>query len=163
MDARTPILEGLDIARMTTRMLLSDLSDADLLVRSVPGVNHIAWQLGHLIGSEKEMVESVKPGSMPALPEGFAARHTKETAQRDDPAAFFNKEQYLQLFDEQRAGTKRVLAQLSDAELAAPGPESMRQIAPTVSALFQLIGAHEVMHAGQFTPTRRKLGKPTLF
>ena len=31
---------------------LSDLSDADLLVRPAPGANHIAWQLGHLIVAE---------------------------------------------------------------------------------------------------------------
>ena len=27
---------------------LKDMSDTDLLIRPVPGANHIAWQLGHL-------------------------------------------------------------------------------------------------------------------
>ena len=43
------------MARTTIRsyelilLLVSDLSDAELLVRPVPQANHIAWQLGHLI------------------------------------------------------------------------------------------------------------------
>ena len=52
------------VARSTIRMyelarlLVSDLSDADLLVRPVPQANHIAWQLGHLILQECESIGS---------------------------------------------------------------------------------------------------------
>ena len=35
---------------------VQDLADADLLLRPVPGINHIAWQLGHLITGSKKML-----------------------------------------------------------------------------------------------------------
>ena len=64
---------------------VSDLSDADLLVRPTAGANHIAWQLGHLIASETRLVRSQLPdASYPGLPAGFAEQH----AQGDgDPGA----------------------------------------------------------------------------
>ena len=37
------------------------------------------------------------------------------------------------------------------------------EIAPTVGELFLLMGNHCMMHAGQFSAVRRKLGKPVLF
>ena len=45
---------------------INDLDDADLLIRPVPGMNHIAWQLGHLIAAERTFIEMVKPGLVPA-------------------------------------------------------------------------------------------------
>ena len=52
-------------------MYLGDLSDADLLVRPVPGANHIAWQLGHLIVAEQHLLAAYLPGAQwPTLPAG---------------------------------------------------------------------------------------------
>ena len=36
----------------------------------------------------------------------------------------------------------------------------MREYAPTVGAVLNLIGVHDLMHAGQFVPVRRMHGKP---
>ena len=56
---------------------LSDLSDADLLVRPTPGANHIAWQFGHLIESEPHLLKIILPDAkMPELPAGFRRRCT---------------------------------------------------------------------------------------
>ena len=52
-------LAGAEVAAL----LNADLSDADLLVRPAPSANHIAWQLGHLIASERNLVEAAAPGS----------------------------------------------------------------------------------------------------
>src|SRR3954447_6545146 len=110
---------------------LGDLSDADLLLRPVEGQNHIAWQLGHLISTERMFVDLIKPGSSPALPEGFDAAHTRDTSGSDDPAKFESKQRYLELYQAQRAATLKVLEELSDADLDAPGPERVRRMAPT--------------------------------
>ena len=60
---------------------LSDLADSDLLVRPVPGANHIAWQLGHLIAAEAQYFLPQIPGAaVPELPAGFDKQHTKEMA-----------------------------------------------------------------------------------
>ena len=55
MNAKDAIRQTVEFGHMVTRYYVDDLSDADLLVRSVPNSNHIAWQLGHLIKSTHEM------------------------------------------------------------------------------------------------------------
>jgi hypothetical protein len=129
----------------------------------VPGINHLAWQLGHLIVSEHELINAVCPGSMPALPEGFAARYSKETAGSDDASKFDNKETFLRLMNEQRAGTVAALGKVSDADLEREAPEAIRNYTPTVGSTFALIASHWMMHSGQWVVVRRKLGHKPLF
>jgi len=144
------------------KMILSDFSDADMLVRPVSGANHAAWQLGHIIGGENMMV-SACGGAMPPLPAGFNEKFTKETAKLDNPAAFPKKDQLLELFSQQRQATIAWIRTLSADALDKPGPESMRQYAPTIGAVIGLLGTHTTMHVGQFQVSRRKLGKPVMF
>ncbi len=39
----------------------------------------------------------------------------------------------------------------------------MARFAPTVGHLLLMLSNHDLMHAGQFSVLRRKLGKPVLF
>lgn len=163
MNARQALKESMDTPTMIAKAYLGDLTDEDLLVRPVEGANHIAWQLGHLIASEHQLVESVCPGTMPALPEGFADKYTKETAASDDASAFHTKEELLAAMDEQRAGTLAALENLSDDDLDAPSPDHLKQIAANVGGVFSMQPTHWTMHAGQWAVVRRKLGRPPLF
>jgi uncharacterized damage-inducible protein DinB len=163
MTAKDAIRRSMDISEHLVQQYIGDLADADLLLRPVEGMNHIAWQLGHLISAERMFVEEVKPGSCPPLPEGFAAAHNKEAAASDDPARFRTKAEYQQLWQTQRAATKAVLDALSDADLDAPTPERWKEFLPTKGAMMNMIGDHVLMHVGQFVAVRRRLGKPALF
>ncbi|HZY83265.1 MAG TPA: DinB family protein [Gemmataceae bacterium] len=141
-----------------------DLSDADLLVRPVPGANHIAWQMGHLIVAERGMVTGELPGTpYPELPAGFAEQHGKHTAAQDPPKGFGTKAAYLDLFNRVRQTTLGALTKLSDADLDKPTTGSMAKFAPKLGDLFLLLSNHDLMHGGQFSVVRRKLGKPVLF
>ncbi|MCE9547614.1 MAG: DinB family protein, partial [Planctomycetia bacterium] len=128
-----------------------------------PGANHIAWQIGHIINSEHNLVNMVCPGAMPPLPEGFEARYSKETATSDDASKFDTKETFLKLMSEQRAGAVAALAKLSDADLDKQSPEAIRQYCPTVGATFALLGSHWIMHTGQWVIVRRQLGHKAMF
>jgi hypothetical protein len=163
MDTRQAFRSSLALADMIMRRYLADLSDADLLVRPVAGANHIAWQLGHLVASERGLTEGVAPGSMPALPAGFKEKHTKETAGSDDPNAFLTKAEYLALYEDVRKGTLAALERMTDADFDKPAPESLRSMCPTVGDVFTLHGQHWTMHGGQWAVIRRKLGRPPLF
>jgi hypothetical protein len=162
MTAKDAIRNTLDFCRHVTVEYLNDFTDADLLIRPVPAANHTAWQLGHLIASEHEMVAALGH-KMPDLPAGFAAKYTAETAKSDQPGDFANKQHYLELLEKMRAGTLAALNATPDADLDKPAPESMRVFAPTVAAVFLITGTHELMHAGQLATVRRKLAKPVLF
>lgn len=163
MNAREAIKTSMGMPDMICQAYLGDLTDADLLVRPVEGANHIAWQLGHLIVSEHGLIEDICPGTMPALPDGFAEKYTKETSESDDAAQFHTKDEYLKLAAEQRAGTLAALDATGDEGLEAPSPENLQQIGANVAAIFSMQPTHWTMHAGQWAVIRRKLGKPPLF
>src|SRR5215212_4030232 len=130
MNAKDVIRGTIGMSDRILKSYLGDLSDDDLKIRAVDGMNSIAWQLGHLISSERSMLEGVKPGSSPALPEGFEQDHSRDTADAADPAKFRSKAEYLKLFDAQRGATMAVLDGLQDADLDRPGPERMRSRFP---------------------------------
>ena len=142
---------------------LADLSDSDLLHRSVEGANHINWQLGHLIASEHALGNQVRSDSMPPLPDGFAEKYSSENASKDDQGLFESKEALLAAQEVQREGLMKILDELSDDDLDQPGPEAMRDFFPNVASLILAADVHWMMHAGQWAITRRSLGKPPLF
>jgi hypothetical protein len=162
MTAKEVIRELVEFCHTVTRGYVEDLTDKDLLVRSVPGANHIAWQLGHLIDSEHHMLRALGR-TPPALPANFAAAHTKEAATSDDPAKFFKKSDYLGLMGKLKAASLAAIDATPEQQLSQPAPEEMRSYAPTISAVLCLLGTHWLMHAGQFVPIRRKLGKPAMY
>ncbi len=160
MDSREAIKLSIGTADFVAMGYLADLTDQDLMLRPHPGCNHINWQIGHLVAAEHDLIEKVASGAMPALPAGFAAKYTKETASSDDPAKFATKDELLRVAKEQRAATLTALSKVSDADLdRATGLD----YAPTVGAIFALQGSHWLMHCGQWVVVRRSLGKPALF
>jgi hypothetical protein len=160
MNAKDVIMRTYGMADRVLYAYLGDLDDADLLLRPVEGQNHIAWQLGHLISSERWMVEGVKPGSSPPLPAGFEEAHSKEASTSNESSGFLTKQKYLDLYKAQRDATVAALESMSDADLDRPGAERTRSFIPTVGATFGLVGDHVLMHVGQFVSVRKKLKKP---
>lgn len=162
MNGKDAIKMQMDMGLTVLKTYVSDLDDANLMLRPGRGCNHLAWQIGHLIASEASLCQSVCPNVASVLPEGFAERHAKDKAGLDDPTQFQSKQQYLDLFDKQRAATLDALAKLTDGDLDKPSPEQWQKMFPTVGAVLGLIAAHPLMHAGQFVLVRRQLGKPVL-
>jgi hypothetical protein len=161
MNTKEAIRKSIESSRNVTTMFLGDLSDADLLVRPVPGANHIAWQIGHLISSEAEMIgKHVPSAKYPELPAGFADKHGQKNTTSDNAADFATKAVYLDLFNKAGQATLAALEKIPDADLDKP---TGWEFAPTVGDIFLLVASHNLMHGGQFTVVRRKLGKPVLF
>ena len=163
MNTREAIKAGIDLGKMIADSYIGDLTDEEMMVRPHPNCNHIKWQIGHLIASENNMIENSIPGSMPALPDGFAEKYTKETSTSDDPQAFHSKSELLELYETQRKATLAALEKASDSDLDQPTPEAMQAYAPTVGSAFNMQGAHWTMHAGQWAVIRRKLGRDPLY
>src|SRR6476659_851620 len=120
MNIKDAVKKQCDISDFMMDSYLSDITSEEMLKRPAPGANHVAWQLGHLISAETRLVEAAKPGSMPSLPEGFAERHSKDTAASDNPKDFLSKDEYLKLAKTVRVGTLRALDSLSEADLDKP-------------------------------------------
>ena len=163
MNAREAIKASIEMANSIASGYLEDLSDAELLVRPVPGSNHIAWQLGHLIGSTQQMFDVAFPGTLAPLPAGFMEKHTKEASSNDNPAGFLKKAEYLAIMGKQREAAFKKLASLTDADLDKPAPEEFKDYLKNIGDLFSIQGSHLLMHAGQWAIVRRKLGRKPLF
>lgn len=162
MTAKDVIRQVVEFCHEVTLGYVNDLTDKDLFVRVAPGANHIAWQLGHLISGDGHML-GMSGQKGPTLPAGFAESYTKETASSDNPAKFHKKSEYLALAEKSKAAALAAIEATPEKDLDQPSPESMRSYAPTIGAALTLLGTHWLMHAGQFVPIRRKLGKPAMF
>lgn len=159
MNAKQAIQAMLDTSDMIINAYIGDLTDPELLVRAVPGMNHVAWQLGHLLTAERHFVELVQPGSCPPLPDGFAEAHGTAAITVDDPAKFCTRERYQEIWKTQRAATKAVLDSMAEEDLDR-AESGYPDYAPNVGALLGMCGLHAMMHCGQFVAVRRLLGKP---
>ena len=162
MNAKDAIRSSANLSSMVLKTYISDLDDADLMRRPGEGCNHLAWQLGHLISSEVQLLNHVAPGKGIELPDGFADAHSKQACGNDDPAGFHGKQAYIELFDNVRAASLAALDGFAESDLDNPAPEDFRSFCPTVGDMFSLIATHPMMHAGQFVIVRRQLDKPIL-
>lgn len=162
MKLNEAIWSAANLSDTVLKSYLSDLEDSELLCRPGESCNHLAWQLGHLIASEVQLLESIAPGKSIELPDGFVDAHSKEMCTSDDPAKFHTRQEYLDLYEKVRAASKGALDAIPEEQLDAPAPENFRSFCPTVADMFALIATHPMMHAGQFAVARRKLGKPVL-
>lgn len=160
MSTIAAIREAIEHGRVICSAYLADLTDSDLMHRPCPGANHINWQLGHLIASEHWMLDKVRAGAMPALPDGFADRYARERAASDRPGDFDSKADLLTAYETQRTGTLQLLERMTEADFARP---TGVDYAPTVQSLFLMQSVHWLMHAGQWAVVRRQLGRPPLF
>jgi uncharacterized damage-inducible protein DinB len=160
MNAKDVILANLDLSDRIIEAYIGDLDDADLLVRPVAGMNHIAWQLGHLIGAERHFVELIKPGVCPPLPYDFQEGHGREKVKEDDPSKYYSRSKYQELWKAQRTATRSAINAIDESDLNRTDAERFPAFAPTVGNLLSLCGTHALMHAGQFVAVRRQLGKP---
>lgn len=163
MNGKQALAAALKSTGSMLPMFLGDLSDADLLVRPVASANHIAWQMGHLIQGEPWLTRQAAPdAAFPDLPAGFAQAHAPEASKNEGTQGYLKKDEYLALFQKMRAATLAALDKFTDADLDRPTQGKMAQFAPTAGDMFLLVSNHTLMHAGQFTVLRRKLGKPVV-
>ena len=158
------VVVALESTLATLEMFVADFTDADLLVRPVPGANHAAWQLGNVIGGDPLLVTAELPSvKYPELPAGFVELHGGKGSKIDVAAGFLTKDGYLKLLRDVRAVTVAAVRNLSDADLDKPSSEAMRWAGPTQAHVLMFAALHTLLHAGQFTVIRRKLVKPVLF
>ncbi len=155
--AKDVIRNTIEMANYVMDGYLGDLPEPAFLEVPVAGMNPVAWQVGHLISVERKWIEGIKPGSCPALPDGFDAAHTKETAVPNTFKPVATKDQYLAAWGAQRAATLAFLDALPEDQLDAP---SGVDFAPTIAVMLNMTGVHPLMHTGQFVAVRRKMGMP---
>ena len=160
VTAHDVLFHSMRMAERIVEAYLGDLDDQELRTPPAPGLNSIAHQLTHLILIEHQIVNAIRPGTSPDLPEGFetlapASGETEETRARHLP-----KDHLLSLLAAQRQATRGLLESLTAEDLAAPMPPQFQALCPTVGVAFNLAFTHYLLHAGQWVAARRRAGKP---
>lgn len=146
------------VSEFVLDLYLQDLSDADLLVPPAPGLNPVAWQLGHLINSEFESLQKLDPSLESPLPKGFAEAHSKAAAESGETKGFLTKAEYIELGKKVRALANELIAKTPDADLGSP---SGVDYVPTKGELFSMIGMHVLMHVGQIVASGESKANPS--
>ena len=121
MNAKDAIRSSANLSSTVLKTYISDLDDADLMRRPSEGCNHLAWQLGHLISSEVQLLEKAAPGRGTKLPDGFAEAHSKEACKNDDPAKFPRKEHVRRPVRQSPRGVARRAGRLHTLRPRQPG------------------------------------------
>jgi uncharacterized damage-inducible protein DinB len=159
MDARKAIVGLLEMAEFVSMSYLQDLSDEELMLRPHASCNHVNWQIGHLVVSEHQLMNSLAPGRSPELPAGFAEKYARDTTQSNDATDFASKDELLAAYREQRAATLQLLEEATADSLDEP---TGVEYAATKGAMFRLQGEHWLMHCGQWVVVRRACNKPVV-
>ena len=123
MNAKDVMLHSFGMSDHVLNAYLGDLSDADLMVRPVEGQNHIAWQLGHLISSERMIRRRNQARLLPApCPTASTKRTTRRRASRTTRRSSCPSRS-TSTFSGAAGGDQGGARELSEADLDAPGPE----------------------------------------
>ncbi len=162
MGPKDVIRNSINTSDFILNAYLEGLSDADLKIRPVEGLNPIALQLGHMISAERMFAELLKPGASPEFPAGFEAAHSMKEQAGDD-SRFLTKAAYLDLLKAQRKVILDILDSVSDADLDDTRNGKLPQFAPTVGAILNMVAMHSLNHSGQFVAVRRALKLPVAF
>ncbi len=160
MQAMQIAVESLNMSSMVLKTYLDDLSEEEFLLPAGQGCHCAAWQLGHLISSANHMLEGLKPGSGMELPEGFSKAYSKAALESGVTPAYLAKADYFAMFDRVNEAARKLFLSMTEADLDQPGPPGFPPMFSTVGSIVVLIASHPLMHAGQFVPLRRQLGKP---
>ncbi len=88
MNTKDTIRHSIEGADKIVAGYLGDLTDAELLVRPVPGANHIAWQLGHLIAAENMLIGEIAPERCRNCPRALPQSTPKKLRRSTTPKHF---------------------------------------------------------------------------
>src|SRR3954471_12724993 len=80
------------------KMTIADMTDAELMQRPAPAANHGAWNFGHALYSEHEMLSGIG-AKLPELPPRFGEIYGNKNCKSDNAAEFLKKDQMIPLFD----------------------------------------------------------------
>lgn len=160
MTSNDVIVNSLTVSAMLLERYTADLTPAEYLHRPCGDANCAAWLIGHLILTERNGLKRLGVTDVPALPEGFEQRFSR------DPAApkasdFGDVTALMPLFKQHRGMLIEAVKRATPEQLATP-LEKPHPMFATVGESANFIALHVTMHAGQVTIIRRSLGRAPL-
>lgn len=148
-------------SRGLLKHFLEGLTPDQWLWQPAEGINHVAWQAGHLAVAQHALclrrVRGESPDDARFLPESFAARYGKGSTPEAGAEANATVDELLVVLDAVHERVEAELAERTDRDLDRPvdPPHPMYE---TVLGGVEFAPQHELMHVGQVVLLRRLMG-----
>ncbi len=145
------------------RKLVADIPEDRMAEQPAPEVNHPAFILGHLVGTDA-FTAQILGIKTPPMPENWAKLFGLGAKPQADRRLYPTKAELLARLEDGHRLVTEAVAKLPAGRLAEPFPmEQMREFVPTLGdGLVFLMTAHEATHLGQLSAWRRVLGFPSV-
>ena len=157
-----PALERIRFAREMTEGFLEAVPPEDWFWQPAPGMNHLAWHVGHLAFAQYflclKRVRDRTEEDEALVPTRFLKRYKRESAPSPDPAQNEPVEELLRVFRGVHQRSLLELAERTDAELDTPTAPP-HPVFDTKLGAIEWCSQHELMHCGQIVLLRRLRGK----
>lgn len=164
MKATDLIRFQLEASKSLVTGLLADMQDAPLTPPTPNGGNHPWWVAGHLVYAEANLTSHILVGTPNPLVEwkDMFGRGSQPMA---DGAGYPPFVDILNMWDEVRSNTVKILDSISDDDLDKPSanpPAGREEFFGTYGKIFSVVCLHAMMHRGQVADARRAAGRQPL-
>lgn len=149
-------------ARQQTLNLVADLTEAQMYQQSVPGENHPAWTLGHLLMADYFIFLLLKIPNTPQMTENLWNTYGPGHTPPLEREKYLPKEQLVEQLIEGDRIRRQFIQEMTSADLAQPTPEPrIAASQPTLGHFLHYMLFHEGNHGGQLAAWRKTQGLPS--
>lgn len=157
------VQRALQISDQFADRYFEDMRDIATVQPTSRGGNHALWIAGHFASTEAEVRKMITGETSPLEHWGkHFGPGTQPTGEESDYPSY---DEVLAAYREQRQRTRRVVAELDDADLDRKlenVPEEVESLFRTVADPLWLLIAHQWFHQGQLADARRVAGRSPL-
>ena len=154
-------IDQITAARRYTKTLLEDIDQNEWFRQPVAGINHVAWQIGHLAMAQYGLVLFRQRGrkleDTELMSSAFRKKFSRGTTPNQDPDFYPMIEEIHDVFERVYRQSMEELATYPLEQLNDP-VEDPYAAYPTKLGCLIFCAHHEMLHAGQVGMLRRLLG-----
>ena len=154
-------IDQIEAARQYTNSLLEDIGQKDWFRQPVKGINHVAWQVGHLAMAQYGLVLFRQRGrkfeDTELMSSAFRKKFARGTTPNQDPDFYPSIQEIKDVFERVYLQSMEELTTYPLEQLNDP-VEDPYAAYPTKLGCLIFCAHHEMLHAGQLGMLRRLLG-----
>jgi len=164
MPLKNLLIERLESARDWTTGLIADIDESLWFKSPAPGVQHVAWQLGHLAASQVVLVHNrcLNIPQTDVISDAFIRQFGRGSKPTDGPAGYPPLTEIRRTFDAVHLDALQKIRSIPEADLNLPAYGDPHPRFKTRAEAVGMAAMHESFHAGQIALTRRLFGKAAL-
>jgi len=159
-------VDQIRLARQFVTQFIQDLDDDTWFWQPHEGVTHVAWQVGHLAGTQYRLAlerrRGVRPDDESLISSDFLKRFGRGSVPDPNPKQTPTCEEIRDVFERVYRQTLAELAEFTDEEADQPVPPPEHPMFRTRLEAIRWSANHEFVHAGQIALLRRLSGKAPL-